>query len=99
MYAGQLVELSSTREIYTDPKHPYTQALIEAMPRLRTRDKEIRFIKGNPPSLLQPPSGCRFYERCVYAKDICKNIPPEVGRGKGYVRCWMVNNSVDGPQT
>ncbi|MDQ3848573.1 MAG: ABC transporter ATP-binding protein [Thermoproteota archaeon] len=97
MYAGQLVELSSTSEIYANPQHPYTQALIEAMPRLRTIDKEIRFIKGTPPSLLHPPLGCRFYERCVYAKDICKQNPPEFDRGKGYVRCWMVNNFADDP--
>ncbi|MDQ3835906.1 MAG: ABC transporter ATP-binding protein [Thermoproteota archaeon] len=97
MYAGQLVELSSTTEIYTNPKHPYTQALIGAVPRLRTTDKEIRFIKGTPPSLLRPPSGCRFYDRCAHAKVICKQNPREFDREKGYVRCWLLNNSADSP--
>lgn len=98
MYAGQLVELSSTRDIYTNPQHPYTQALIEAMPRLRSTDKEIHFIKGTPPSLLDPPLGCRFYDRCIYAMDICKQNPPEFDRVNGYVRCWLLNNSADSPQ-
>jgi peptide/nickel transport system ATP-binding protein len=97
MYAGQIVELSSTREIYSNPHHPYTQALLEAMPRLRTRNKEIRFIKGTPPSLLNPPPGCRFHDRCTYAKDVCKQNPPELDREKGYVRCWLSDNSAEAP--
>src|SRR5919202_412647 len=75
MYAGQLVEVSATSNIYKNPEHPYTQALIEAMPRLRTTAKKIHFIKGRPPSLLHPPTGCRFYNRCMHAMDVCRHDP------------------------
>src|ERR671919_2906366 len=89
MYAGQLVEFSNTKDIYKNPRHPYTQALIEAIPRLRTDDKKIHFVKGSPPSLLSPPTGCRFQDRCVHAMDVCKRDPPEFETQTGYVRCWL----------
>lgn len=89
MYAGQLVEVGSTGDIYENPKHPYTQALIAAVPRLHSGDKKIRFIPGSPPSLLDPPKGCRFYPRCPHAMDICKSDPPEFATATGYVRCWL----------
>jgi peptide/nickel transport system ATP-binding protein len=89
MYAGQLVEVASTKDIYKNPRHPYTQALIAAVPRLRSKDKEIHFVKGSPPSLINPPSGCRFYARCPHAMDICRKDPPEFKTETGYVRCWL----------
>ena len=98
MYAGELVEFSSTRDIYKNPRHPYTQALIEAIPRLRTKDKKIHFVKGSPPSLLNPPRGCRFYDRCIHAMDVCKRTPPEFETETGYVRCWLYEGSRENPQ-
>ncbi len=98
MYAGQLVEFSTTKDIYKKPRHPYTQALIEAIPRLRTKDKKIHFVKGSPPSLLSPPLGCRFRDRCVHAMDVCKRDPPEFQTEAGYVRCWLYEGSTEGPQ-
>jgi peptide/nickel transport system ATP-binding protein len=98
MYAGQLVEFSTTKDIYKDPRHPYTQALIEAIPKLRTEDKKIHFVKGSPPSLLSPPTGCRFQDRCVHAMDVCKHDPPEFETETGYVRCWMYEESEKNPQ-
>jgi peptide/nickel transport system ATP-binding protein len=89
MYAGQLVEFGSANEIYKDPKHPYTQALISAIPKLRSDDKQIHFIKGNPPDMLNLPSGCRFYARCPHAMDICKQDPPEIRTKTGYTLCWL----------
>nr|WP_294804169.1 ABC transporter ATP-binding protein [uncultured Nitrososphaera sp.] len=89
MYAGQLVEIGSTEDIYKNPKHPYTQALIAAVPRLHSSEKKIRFIPGSPPSLLDPPAGCRFYPRCPHAMEVCKKDPPEFATGTGYVRCWL----------
>jgi peptide/nickel transport system ATP-binding protein len=97
MYAGELVEFSSTRDIYKNPRHPYTQALIEAIPRLRTKDKKIHFVKGSPPSLLNPPRGCRFYDRCIHAMDVCKRSPPEFETETGYVRCWLYEGSRENP--
>lgn len=98
MYAGELVEFFSTRDIYKNPRHPYTQALIEAIPRLRTKDKKIHFVKGSPPSLLNPPRGCRFYDRCIHAMDVCKRSPPEFETETGYVRCWLYEGSRENPQ-
>jgi peptide/nickel transport system ATP-binding protein len=98
MYAGQLVEVSSTKNIYKKPQHPYTQALIEAMPTLRTNDKKIHFIKGSPPSLLNPPPGCRFYKRCIHAMGVCKRDPPEFKTQTGYVRCWLYEGHEENPQ-
>lgn len=99
MYAGQLVEFSSTRDIFKNPLHPYTQALIEAIPRLKAQDKKIHFIKGTPPSLLHPPQGCRFRDRCTYAMEMCKREPPEFKTESGYVRCWLYDRSAENPPT
>jgi peptide/nickel transport system ATP-binding protein len=98
MYAGQLVEVSSTSDIYNNPRHPYTQALIKAIPKLRTEDKEIHFVKGSPPPLLNPPRGCRFYDRCIHAMDVCKRNPLEFETETGYVRCWLHDGSGENPQ-
>jgi peptide/nickel transport system ATP-binding protein len=89
MYAGQLVEVGSADEVYKSPKHPYTHALIAAVPRLRSKEKKINFVAGSPPSLLSPPAGCRFYARCPHAMDVCKKDPPEFPTKTGYVRCWL----------
>lgn len=89
MYAGQLVEMGSAEEVYRDPKHPYTQALIASVPKLRSSEKQIQFVAGRPPSLIDPPEGCRFYDRCPHAMDICKKNPPAFERKTGYVHCWL----------
>jgi peptide/nickel transport system ATP-binding protein len=89
MYAGRIVEFGSSADIYRNPKHPYTQSLIGAIPQLRANEKKIRFIKGSPPSLIDPPMGCRFFARCPQAMDACKNDPPEIKTETGYVRCWL----------
>ncbi|RMF30312.1 MAG: ABC transporter ATP-binding protein [Candidatus Nitrosothermus koennekii] len=91
MYAGELVEFNTSEEIYNNPKHPYTQALINAIPRLRG-DKKLSYIKGNPPNLANPPKGCRFIDRCPHAMEICKKEPPLVKSKDGYVRCWLYDS-------
>jgi peptide/nickel transport system ATP-binding protein len=93
MYAGQLVEFGSAVEIYRNPKHPYSHALIAAIPKIHSDDKQIHFIKGNPPNMLDLPSGCRFYERCPYAMDICKQDPPKIMTQTGYTLCWLYKES------
>lgn len=89
MYAGQIVEFGSADEVYHNPQHPYTQALISAVPKLYSSEKNIRFIPGKPPSLLDPPKGCRFYARCSHAMAVCKSEPPEFATKSGYVRCFL----------
>jgi peptide/nickel transport system ATP-binding protein len=89
MYAGQIVEFGKSSEIYKNPKHPYTQALLSAIPKLHSSDKQMHFVKGDPPNLLNLTSGCRFYSRCPHAMDICKENPPEIKTENGYVKCWL----------
>lgn len=88
MYAGKMIEFGSASEIYKNPKHPYTQALLKSIPRLKG-DKVIDYIKGTPPSLIQPPQGCRFYDRCPQAMEKCKKDVPKFKTGSGYVSCWL----------
>ncbi|NHW45275.1 MAG: ABC transporter ATP-binding protein [Candidatus Verstraetearchaeota archaeon] len=89
MYAGQIVELGNAEEFYRDPKHPYSQKLMESVPTLR-RDKELSFIPGSPPSLLNPPKGCRFAERCPFKFNKCSENPPITPLDEdSYVKCWL----------
>jgi len=88
MYAGRLVELASTDEIMTAPKHPYTQALLKSVPTLET--KELQPPSGETPSMLNPPPGCRYHPRCPFAMEICKTTDPELSRvGNALVACWL----------
>ncbi|MBT8242620.1 MAG: ABC transporter ATP-binding protein [Nitrosopumilus sp.] len=87
MYGGQMVEFGSSEQIYKNPKHPYTQGLLESIPRLQ--GDTPKYIKGNPPSLLDAPTQCRFIERCPLAIEKCKEVPPKFKTKTGYVRCWL----------
>lgn len=77
MYAGRLVEVSTVREMFTDPKHPYARALISSLPNLENKGV-FQGIPGLAPSLLRLPSGCAFHPRCPHAMDICSTTRPEV---------------------
>lgn len=90
LYAGRVAELGSADLVYTDPKHPYTQGLMTSVPTLR-EDKKLSFIPGEVPSLINPPSGCRFHPRCPYVMDICrKEDPPMINLKDGRkVACWL----------
>ena len=88
MYAGKMVEFGNASEIYKNPKHPYTQGLLKSIPRLKG-EKVASYIKGTPPSLIQPPQGCRFYDRCPQAMEKCKKDPPKFKTDSGYVLCWL----------
>ena len=87
MYGGQMVEFGTSEDIFKNPKHPYTQALLESIPRLHG-DKP-KYIKGLPPSLLEPNSECRFIDRCPMAMEKCKKDPPNFKTNSGYVKCWL----------
>jgi peptide/nickel transport system ATP-binding protein len=87
MYGGQMVELGSSYEIYKNPKHPYTQGLLKSIPTLH--GDTPTYIKGIPPSLLEPPTECRFLERCPLAIEKCKKLPPKFKTKTGYVQCWL----------
>jgi peptide/nickel transport system ATP-binding protein len=89
MYAGQIVELSSSSELLVNPRHPYTQALIRAIPKIHSTQNRIDSIKGNPPDLASELKGCRFYERCPHAMDVCLQDPPLFKTKTGFVKCWL----------
>ena len=75
LYAGNVCEIARTLDLYEKPKHPYTEALLAAVPRLDIR-KTLRVIPGNIPNLIEPPSGCRFHPRCKYAQKHCEEAVP-----------------------
>ncbi len=87
MYGGHMVEYGSSEEIFKNPKHPYTQGLLESIPTLKGGTP--KYIKGIPPSLLDPPTECRFIDRCPLVIDKCKQVPPKFKTKTGYVRCWL----------
>ena len=73
MYAGQIMETGTTKEIFNNPRHPYTWALLRSIPRLDSKDKEDLYsLKGTPPDLILPLKGCPFADRCDYAMEICR---------------------------
>ena len=77
MYAGEAVETGTVDEIFYSPKHPYTRGLIASVPRLdRVSDDELQAIPGNPPNLLDLPTGCSFRDRCSEATAECVDRPP-----------------------
>ena len=90
MYAGQLIEDSHVIPLFEEPLHPYTEALLQAVPNVQLSDQVLRYIPGTPPDLAHLPSGCRFHPRCPYASDICRRQePPQVRVGQGrMVKCF-----------
>lgn len=89
MYAGQLVELGSTRAVYSNPKHPYTQKLIATIPRIKDKDNSLQFLKGKPPDMADLQKGCRFLDRCSFAMEVCNKDPPFFEYENVKVRCWL----------
>lgn len=91
MYAGKVMEQGSAEDIFYRPAHPYTEALLRAVPRLDMEDEELETIEGAPPNMANPPVGCPFADRCKKKKDICtKEFPGEVKLSEGHeVCCWL----------
>lgn len=90
MYLGQLVEIGNTEDVFNNPCHPYTQALLSAIPMIGRKKRERIILKGDVPSPVDPPSGCRFRTRCPYAGERCAEKPElrEVEAGH-FAACWM----------
>ncbi len=91
LYAGQIVEYASVDSIFDNPKHPYTQGLLQSLPRIDEDQEELLAIPGTVPSPYDLPSGCRFAPRCAFRKDICSMAQPELLKSSDEesVRCWM----------
>ncbi|PZD96434.1 peptide ABC transporter ATP-binding protein [Paenibacillus sambharensis] len=92
MYAGQVAETGTVHEIFTNPKHPYTQGLLESIPRLDDdKSQPLVPIPGTPPDLIKPPTGCAFAARCKYTMDICTRVDPGLFECSSTqsARCWL----------
>ncbi|MEI8215951.1 MAG: ABC transporter ATP-binding protein [Eubacteriales bacterium] len=93
MYLGKIVEYGESDIIFNNPKHPYTKALFNAIPGLHTRNvEELAIIKGEVPSAINPPKGCRFHPRCEECMEICKTVDPQTSEVEGrLVECHLYN--------
>jgi oligopeptide/dipeptide ABC transporter ATP-binding protein len=91
MYAGRVVEYGTTDDVFYHTRHPYTEALLKAVPQLGNHD--VSPIAGAPPDLARLPAGCAFYDRCAYREEKCRETAPlleSVGEGTGHTaRCWV----------
>lgn len=95
MYAGKIVECASTIPLFSSPTHPYTQGLLQSIPRLDTEsDSPLIPIDGSPPSVTEKISGCAFYNRCQYATPRCKEETPDLKEinAEHYAACWNTEN-------
>jgi peptide/nickel transport system ATP-binding protein len=95
MYAGQIVEVNEARYFFTNPLHPYSKLLMASVPKLKV-EQEPTFITGQPPTLLGPPTGCRFADRCPSAFDKCSEEPPMYRVDGQQVKCWLYEDHVEG---
>ena len=101
MYLGVMVELADSEKIFTNPLDPYTNALLQAIPRTDVdQGQELAVIEGDIPSAVKPPKGCRFHTRCEYAMDICANFVPELkDAGDGhFIACHLMDVSEEEKQ-
>ena len=94
MYAGRIVESGDVRRILREPKHPYTLALMESVPKLGEKRDRLYQIAGQPPNLLNLPAGCAFYDRCPLRMDVCREHFPAATplADGGSVHCWAVSD-------
>ena len=94
MYAGKIVEQADVMQLFDNPAHPYTEALLQSVPDLDTDVDLLPSIEGQPPSLDDLPEGCSFAPRCPYVFDKCSEYPPEFSTGAGQlVRCWRYHDA------
>lgn len=98
MYAGKIVEYTDVETLFAHPRHPYTQALLNSLPRIGERLRKLPTITGQPPDLGRLPAGCAFASRCPVAIDRCTQEVPEPTPlpGGGHVRCWVAADELPG---
>ncbi len=99
MYAGVVVETAAVQDLFRSPLHPYTQGLLNSIPRMDDPTKHLESIPGSVPNLIYPPSGCRFHPRCPHAMEICKQArPPVTIEAEGHtVACYLYHGPVVPP--
>jgi peptide/nickel transport system ATP-binding protein len=91
MYAGNVAEVATTKQLFRNPLHPYTQLLMKCIPDIRKLVVRLESIQGNVPDLIDPPTGCRFHPRCPFAMEICRKEKPALkSMGDGHlVHCHL----------
>lgn len=91
MYAGKIIEVGTKEDIFYDPQHPYTQGLLNSVPRLDKHEMELTPIDGTPPDLFSPPAGCPFIARCPFAMEVCDKVYPAETKlsDTQHVHCWL----------
>lgn len=101
MYLGKIVEIGTRDELFANPKHPYTQALLGAIPHVGEGKKQMkRSLSGDVPSPINPPSGCHFHPRCPHKMDICtKERPVLKGEGGHQASCWLLDKNQNTHET
>ena len=92
MYAGKIVESGSIKRVYKKPAHPYTEALMQALPKLGVKRERLFQIEGEPPNPVNLPTGCSFHPRCPKVMDICltEYPPATVIADEEYAACWRL---------
>lgn len=96
MYAGRLVELGDTADVFRSPMHPYTAALMSSFPSISGEKHALETLPGEPPNLANPPDGCPFHPRCAFATDECRReFPPQAHRGSRWAACWHPLDGAD----
>ena len=89
MYAGRLVELGDTADVFRAPMHPYTAALLSSFPSISGEKLALETLPGEPPNLANPPAGCPFHPRCAHATEQCRReFPPQARQGNQWAACW-----------
>lgn len=97
MYAGQVVEVATTKELFSQPLHPYSKGLMDSLPKVNPTDEKLRTIEGSVPGARNMPKGCRFHPRCPYVMPICVEKEPEmINVGGRLSKCHLMTV---GPQS
>jgi oligopeptide/dipeptide ABC transporter ATP-binding protein len=94
MYAGKIVEMAGVRELFNQPLHPYTVALMRSVPKVEAKEERLPTLEGQPPALYELPPGCSFAPRCAFAEKKCTISPPQVEmENERSVRCWRYEDA------
>ncbi len=102
MYAGEMVELGGVDQLFYKPLHPYTLGLLQSIPRLSNPyQDELKSIAGEPPNMINPPTGCKFHPRCSFASDKCQQeVPPFIEYEPGHrAACWHTDKVIEARET
>ena len=90
MYGGRMAETGTAKDVFADPKHPYTQGLLASVPNIKLEQPELKTMPGAPPDLVNPPPGCVFHPRCPHVMDVCKQEIPKSFQTNGHMTaCWL----------